>query len=193
MNFTQKLSTALFAGVAAGSCLLASEPANAAQMFTLSETRNEDELFDGASRFLENTFTFDLPELASTSLDFSIEWNDLDTDWRYEAFDVTLTDQLGGTIQVFDKINANQGGDLYNSDGYYDTSIVLPSLTQGSISFDVFFDGYYNDINSYPPNGSMTLSVSGQEAESVPESSLMVGLLGVGLLGVGTTLKRKFS
>jgi hypothetical protein len=192
MNFGQKLSTALLAGAASSACLIAVEPANAAQMFNLSETRSEDNLFNGANTFPENTFTFNLPQLASNSIDFSIAWNDLDTDYPFgEGFDVELTDQLGNTTQIFDEIDANLGGNGFNSDGAYQKSISLGTKAAGSISFDVFADGS-NFINNYSPEGSMTLSVSGQKQVSqVPESSSLLGLLAVGVLGAGTTFARK--
>lgn len=177
-------------------CLIAVEPANAAQMFNLSETRSEDNLFNGANTFPKNTlyvirytFTFNLPQLDSNSIDFSIAWNNLDTAvFSSEAFDVELTDQLGNTTQIFDEIDANQGGNVYNSDGAYQKSISLGTKAAGSISFDVFVDGF-NDIDNFSPEGNMTLSVSGQQ--EVPESSSLLGLLAVSVLGAGTVLARK--
>jgi flagellar hook assembly protein FlgD len=105
-----------------------------------------------------------------------------------EAFDVERTDQLGNTTQIFDEIDANQGGNVFNSDGAYQKFISLGTKAAGPISFDVFADGF-NDINNFSPEGNMTLSVSGQQ--EVPESSSLLGLLAVSVLGAGTVLARK--
>jgi hypothetical protein len=154
--------------------------------FTQSQTRTETDLFGGNSTFPNNTFSFEIPQLVSNIIDFTISWEDLDADgfdgflsFRDEDFDVSFTDQQGNSFAIFNEIGSNiAGGSIFNSDGTYNTQLNLPSLAGGTLDFIVGVDGFFgNGVEPFPPEGSMTVAVSGH---AVPTPALLPGLIGMG-------------
>ncbi|MBP0021628.1 MAG: PEP-CTERM sorting domain-containing protein [Cyanobacteria bacterium SBLK] len=186
----KRFLTVTATGICVVATLFLSSPVKAAN-FTLSETRTEDDLFAGASAFPLNTFTFNINSLASNTLNFTFEWENLDISaGAPERLDVDLVDQSGNIIKIFDEINVPITG-AFDSSRTESTTINLASLSAGLLQFQVYADDV-NGINQSGSNGSMTLTISGIDTtETVPEPPTILGLVILGSVGTLKGLLRK--
>lgn len=156
-----------------------------AMSFTQSETRTESQLFRNQNTFPPNRFNFDVPELVSNTISYSISWVDLDTDgidffFRDEDFDVFFQGQTGAPSRILNNVGFNRGNfSFFNTDGLYTGSLQLPSLDAGTLSFLIRNDRRFgNGINFFPPEGSLTVAITG---EAVPTPAALPGLIGLGV------------